>query len=182
MDPEARDPRTLLVAEECLRQQESALYTSTALYIWLREARIWNQFFVVVPVLTGALSGVAFLQSNAVVATILAVVTGFAPALKDALRLDIHLDTIRTLAAEFKGLQDAFRQLGRIGAVTNPSSAERELARLMDELNRARAHSVTIPERVFKKAQEKIKSGDYDFAVDAKTPPARASGDDGAPR
>lgn len=163
-----------------MRQAESALYTSTALYIWLREARIWNRVFVVVPVVTGTLSGIAFFQSNAVVATVLAVLTGFAPALKDALRLDIHVDTIRTLAAEFKGLQDAFRQLGRIGAVTNPASAERELARLMEELNRARSHSVTIPERVFKRAQEKIKSGDYDFAVDAKAPPASADGGRGA--
>lgn len=175
MDTEARDPRTVAVAYECLRQEESALYTSTALYIWLRGARIWNQVFVVVPVLTGTLSGVAFFQSNAMVATALAILTGFAPALRDALRLDIHLDTIRTLAAEFKGLQDAFRQLGRIGAVTNPASAERELARLMEELNRARSHSVTIPERVFKKAQKKINAGDYDFTVDARAPSGRVT-------
>jgi hypothetical protein len=163
MDPEARDPRTDAVAAECLRQEESTLYTSTALYIWLREARIWNQVFVVIPVIAGTLAGVAFFQASAVVATVLALLTGFAPALKEALRLDIHLDTIRTLAAEFKGLQDAFRQLGRIGAITNPASAERELADLMEQLNRARSHSVTIPERVFKKAQAKVKSGDYDF-------------------
>lgn len=37
------------LAEECLRQEESALYTSTALFIWLREARLWNQFFIVTP-------------------------------------------------------------------------------------------------------------------------------------
>ena len=43
-------------------------------------------------------------------------------------------------------------ELARIGAVTSPASAERELARLMDELNRARSHSVTIPERVREKA------------------------------
>jgi hypothetical protein len=34
--------------------------------------------------------------------------------------------------------------------------------------DRARAHGVTIPERVFKKAQVKIESGDYDFSVDQK--------------
>lgn len=167
MDPEARDPRTDAVAAECVRQEESTLYTSTALYIWLREARTWNQVFVLVPLVAGTLAGIAFFQVNAVLATVLALLTGFTPALKEALRLDVHLDTIRTLAAEFKGLQDAFRQLGHIGAVTSPASAERELANLMEQLNRARSHSVTIPERIFKKAQEKIKSGDYDFTVDA---------------
>ena len=171
MDTEARDPRTDAVASECLRQEESALYTSTALYIWLREARHWNQAFVVIPVVTATLSGLAYFQANVVVATVLAVLTGFAPALRDALRLDVHLDTVRSMAAEYKGLQDAFRQLARIGAVTNPATAERELARLMEELNRARSHSVTNPERVFKKAQEKVKSGDYDFTVDAGNKP-----------
>jgi hypothetical protein len=136
------------------------------LYIWLREARHWNQLFVVIPVVTATLSGVAYVQANPIVATVLAVLTGFAPALRDALRLDIHLDMIRILAGEYKGLQDAFRQLGRIGSVINPASAERELADLMEQLNRARSHSVTIPERVFRRAQEKVKSGDYDFAVD----------------
>ena len=58
--------------------------------------------------------------------------------------------------------------------MTSPASAERELARLMDELNRARSHSVTIPERVFKKAQEKVQSGDYDFTVDAKPAETKA--------
>lgn len=168
MDPQARDTRSSAIAAECLRQEESALYTSTALYIWLREARRWNQVFVVIPVIAGTLAGVAFFQTSPVVATVLAVLTGFAPALKEALRLDIHLDTIRTLAAEFKGLQDAFRQLGCIGIEGSAAGAERELASLMDQLNRARSHSVTIPERVFKKAQEKIASGDYDFTVDAK--------------
>lgn len=169
------DPKTRMkgdaISIEAMRQSESALYTSTALYIWLREARNWNRFFVIAPVVVGAASGYLFFKdpANVVWASILAILTGLFPALRDALRLDIHLDQIRSLASEYKGLQDAFRQLAKVTAPANTAGAERQLELLMDHLNRARAHGVTIPERVFKLAQDKVKSGDYDFSVDAKS-------------
>jgi hypothetical protein len=168
VDTQTRDPRGVAIAEEAMRQSESALYTSTALYIWLREARRWNHLFVIAPVLLGALSGLLFFKdpANVIWASLLAILTGFVPALRDALRLDIHLDQIRSLATEYKGLQDSFRQLANISAPFSLAEAERQLAFLMDQLNHARAHGVTIPERVFKEAQEKVDSGDYDFSVD----------------
>lgn len=170
VDPQARDLRGVAVAEEAMRQSESALYTSTALYIWLREARIWNRVFVITPVVMGAAAGLLFFKdpANVLWSSMLAILTGLVPALRDALRLDIHLDQIRSLATEYKGLQDGFRQLANIAAPFNLAGAERQLAFLMDQLNRARAHGVTIPERVFKEAQKKVDSGDYDFSVDQK--------------
>ena len=158
------------IAEEAMRQSESALYTSTALYIWLRDARRWNRVFVITPIVMGAASGLLFFKDpqNVVWASLLAILTGLVPALRDALRLDIHLDQIKSLASEYKGLQDAFRQLAKITAPAEPKVAERQLEFLMEQLNRARAHGVTIPERVFKDAQKKVSSGDYDFSVDNK--------------
>lgn len=158
------------IAEEAMRQSESALYTSTSLYIWLREARRWNRVFVMTPIVMGAVSGLLFFKDpqNVVWASLLAILTGLVPALRDALRLDIHLDQIKSLASEYKGLQDAFRQLAKITAPAEPKVAERQLEFLMEQLNRARAHGVTIPERVFKEAQKKVASGDYDFSVDNK--------------
>lgn len=155
-----------------MRQSESALYTSTALYIWLREARWWNRLFVITPVVLGAGSGVlyTFSPANVFWASLLAIATGLIPAVRDALRLDIHLDQIKALATEYKGLQDAFRQLATITAPHNIAGGERQLDLLMEQLNRVRAHGVTIPERVFKEAQKKVASGDYNFTVDdAKT-------------
>jgi hypothetical protein len=170
MDSEARDVKPIAIAEEAMRQSESALFTSTALYIWLREARWWNRAFTITPVVMGAAAGLLFFKDPANVfwSSLLAILTGMVPAIRDALRLDIHLDQIKGLASEYKGLQDAFRQLAKITAPTNTAGAERQLDFLMEQLNRARAHGVTIPERVFKKAQEKIASGDYDFSVDEK--------------
>jgi len=171
VDPSDRGGKSVSIAEEAMRQSESALYTSTSLYIWLREARRWNRFFTITPVVMGAAAGLLFFKdpANAFWASLLAILTGLVPAIRDALRLDIHLDQIRSLASEYKGLQDAFRQLAKITAPTNVAAAERQLEFLMEQLNRARSHGVTIPERVFKKAQEKVKSGDYDFTVDEKS-------------
>jgi hypothetical protein len=167
-DQEVRDPKAVAIAEECGRQSESALYTSTALFIWLREARWTNRFFIVTPVILGAASGITFFQSpqNAGWASVLAIIAGLFPAVRDALRLDIHLDQIKTLAAEYKMLQDGFRQVEKIYAPSSSKDAEARMRLLMDQLERARSHSMTIPERVFKAAQKKIDSGDYDFTVD----------------
>lgn len=169
-DPEVRDPKAIAIAKECMRQSESALYTSTAMYIWLREARWVNRFFIVTPVVLASLAGLAFFRDpqNAGWAALLALVAGLFPAIRDALRLDIHVDQIKSLAAEYKTLQDGFRQVAQIYAPSSSKDAETRLKLLMDHLERTRSHSVTIPERVFKKAQEKVASGDYDFTVDLK--------------
>lgn len=165
------DPKTRVkdsIATEAMRQSESALYTSTAMYIWLREAKLWNRLFILTPVVLGAAAGITFFQdpNNALWASLLAILTGLVPAIRDALRLDIHLDQIKALAAEFKALQDAFRQVAKITVNESVPEAHRRLDALMEQLGRARAHSVTIPERIFKEAKKKVASGDYDFAVD----------------
>ena len=42
-----KDERTSEIVAECRRQEESCLYTSTTLYIWLRQARLSRRVFVV---------------------------------------------------------------------------------------------------------------------------------------
>lgn len=169
-NPEVRDPKAVAIATECMRQSESALYTSTAMYIWLREARWVNRFFIVTPVVLAAIAGLTFFQApeNAGWAALLALMSGLFPAIRDALRLDIHVDQIKSLAAEYKTLQDSFRQVAKIYAPSSTKDADARLKLLMDQLERARSHSVTIPERVFKEAQKKVATGDYEFSVDAK--------------
>jgi hypothetical protein len=103
----------------------------------------------------GAAAGITFFQDpkNAVSAGPLAIVTRLVPAIRDPRRLDIHVDQIKSLAAEFKALRDGFRQIGRITVDESVAEAHRRLDALMEQLGRARSSSVTIPERIFKKAQ-----------------------------
>ena len=44
------DDRTLNLIDECKRQEESCLYTSTTLFEWLKCMRVLKVIFVVAPI------------------------------------------------------------------------------------------------------------------------------------
>src|ERR1017187_6708087 len=50
------DERTQNLIEECRRQEESCLYTSTALFKWLKPLRRRKVFLVVAPIILGGLA------------------------------------------------------------------------------------------------------------------------------
>jgi len=162
------DKRRNAVIAECLRQEESCLYTSTTLYIWLRRVRRQKQFFVAAPVVLGGMAGLSFLKKLAPewVSALLAFSAGLLPALADALSIQTSVDETTRLAAEYKALQDRFRRTARIIAPHDLDAAENALAELMDRMDIARSTSITPPEWAFLKAQEKFKAGHYEFGVD----------------
>jgi hypothetical protein len=176
------DARIKAIAEEARRQEESCLYTSTSLFLWLRQVRLQKQIFVVAPIILGAVAGFSAFKEHvpAVLIASLALVASLFPALADALKIATSVDEITASAATFKALQDRFRRLATITIFSDVDAAEQSLAELMDRMDVARSSSVTPPERYFKAAQAKIKAGDYDFSVDAvvkrktKTPPSEA--------
>lgn len=69
-------------------------------------------------------------------------------------------------ANQFKVLQDGFRQAWRIRASAGIDDFRKQFDALMEQLNALRLSSLPPPERYFKKAQAKVKSGDYDFSAD----------------
>ncbi|MDR7230980.1 hypothetical protein J2X45_002071 [Caulobacter sp. BE264] len=155
------------IVRECLRQEESCLYTSTALYHWLRSVRFWNRAFIVTPIILGGLASYGALKSQSpVIAAVLTLVAGFFPAIYDSLKLKGHADDIARQAAQFKVLQDRFRQAARIGAIGDTAALETEFNALMDRMDDARSGSLAIPAKFFTKAQAQIKGGDYSFTVD----------------
>src|SRR5437660_3798890 len=52
------------LALECKRLSESCLYTSTALFIWLRFVRITKAVFVIVPLALGSIAGWQLLKES----------------------------------------------------------------------------------------------------------------------
>jgi hypothetical protein len=162
------DARTQNLIDECARQEESCLYTSTALFEWLNPLRCWKIFFVVTPIiLAGAATGLHTLKPEldwlAGVCTILA---GIAPAVYKALDLDPNLGLITKSANQFKILQDRFRQARQIAAHGSFDEFKKEFDARMQQIDTLRSSSLPPPERFFKKAQTKVKSGDYDFTAD----------------
>ena len=160
--------RAEAIAEEARRQEESCLYTSTSLYLWLRRVRLQKQLFVIVPIILGAVAGFSAFKEHvpAVLVATLTLVAGLFPALADALKIATSVDEISASAATFKALQDRFRRLATVTVLSDVDVAEAALAELMDRMDVARSSSITPPERYFTAAQAKIKSGDYDFTVD----------------
>ncbi len=159
------------MASECKRLSESCLYTSTSLFIWLRWCRWLKTAFIVLPLILGSLSTWNVLTQSASphskeFTAVCAFLAGVLPAVYAALKLDAHLERCCHLAGEFKNLQDRFRQAALIFSKLTFAQFDSEFGQLVDRLEAARATSFTTPEWCFRKAQAKIKQGDYDFDVD----------------
>jgi hypothetical protein len=164
------DPRLQQIIDECRRQEESCLYTSTALYEWLKSIRFWRIVFIVVPIIAGSFASASILRKNPDLewaSAAAALIAGLFPAIFKALHLDGSIKVISDNAAQFKVLQDRFRQAALIGATTPINELENEFKTLMARMDKARAASLTPPERFFKSAQNKIKNGDYSFGSDS---------------
>jgi hypothetical protein len=163
------DEPTRNLIDECKRQEESCLYTSTALFEWLKCLRWRKGALVVAPIVLGALAtwplltgqvGLEWLTGSC------ALLAGLAPALYKALDLDLNLEMLARHAHLFKVLQDRFRQAWRVTALASPGDFKGEFDSLMDRMDEARSLSLTPPERFFRRAQAKIQAGHYAFNVD----------------
>lgn len=164
------DERTQNLIDECRRQGESCLYTSTSLFEWLKYLRFWKAVFVVAPIILGGLATWPLLLHQDAykwLAGVFALFAGFSTALYKALEFDVSLSAVAKHAHQFKILQDGFRQAHRITALGPFAEFKKEFDDLMGRMDAVRAISLTPPERFFKMAQNKIAAGDYEFAVDA---------------
>jgi hypothetical protein len=159
------------LAVECRREEESCLFTSTSLFIWLRCLRVLRVLFAVVPVTLGSLASWNLLTASpdATVKTFAAIcsfLAGLLPTLYLALKLDGHVEDTAQLAAEFKNLQDRFRAAALVTAKKSFDALETEHRYLMERLEEARKKSITPPECCFLLARRKINKGHYTFDVE----------------
>lgn len=160
--------RKQAIIDECLRQEESCLYTSTTLYIWLRRVRLQKQIFVAAPIIIGGVASISVLKnwipdwSVAVLASL----ASLFPAVYDALKIETSVAEISRSASEFKSLQDRFRRVAKITVLTDVNLAEQSLSELTDRMDIARSMSITPPEWAFEDARRKIGRGHYSFLID----------------
>lgn len=156
---------------ECKRLSEACLYTSTSLFEWLKSRRRVKTFFTVTPLALGGFAGWRLLtesdlESVKLIVSAFAFLAGLFPTIYAALKFDDQLSNAGVAAAEFKNLQDRFRQAALIGSKKPFVEFEKDFAALMDRLEAARQGSLTPPESFFQVARRKIKAGDYEFEVD----------------
>jgi len=165
------DTKLEQLVQECRRQSEGCLYTSTTLFVWLRTLRYLKVFFIVAPLILGSLaSGKLLLSFDAentkVVAAVCAFFAGLLPSIYAALKYEERLKECITLSAEFKNLQDRFRQAALVASEKPMAEFETQFNKLMARLEAARNSSFTAPEWCFRAAQKKIQSGDYHYDTD----------------
>lgn len=165
------DERSQQLVVECKRQEDSCLYTSTAIFEWLKVLRFWRMTFVIAPILLAGVATWPLLRKETGLewlTGICALLAGLIPAIYKALHWDISLSALVKSAHQFKVLQDRFRQASQITALEPFDAFKKEFDKLMDRMDAARSASLTAPECYFKKAQKKIAQGDYEFDVDRK--------------
>ena len=164
------DARTQNLIEECKRQEESCLYTSTTLFEWLKSMRRYRVLFVVAPIILGGIAAWPIIKQQPGyewLTGLCALLAGITPAIYKALNLDVSLDVIAKHAHQYKILQDRFRQAWRVSALGGQEQFIKEFQALMAGMDAARAASLTPPECFFKKARRKIMDGHYDFSIDS---------------
>lgn len=167
------DERIKALTDECRRQEESCLYTSSGLYQWQKNARFWRNFFVVAPIILGGLASSQILAGAddkwwTIAAALLALLAGFFPAIYEALGMDMRVSEIGQAAAEFTNLRDRFRQAANVNRYGTLEEFKAGFEQLMDRMDAVRKTAPALPDRYFRQAQAKIKKGDYDFGVDTK--------------
>lgn len=158
------------LVKECDRQQDNCAYSAAALFVWKKRARLWRAVFIVAPIILGGFASSQLVLDagsiGAYLGALAGILAGIIPAVIKALDLDVHLDRIQQSAAEFTNLRDRFRRSGNVTRFATFDEFDAEVEALMDRMDAIRAAAPPTPEWAFKKAQAKIKAGDYAHDVD----------------
>ena len=149
---------------ECKNESESALYTSTSFYIWLRFLR---EIRAIVWVLAAACSTAAASSVVSGIDGYKALIAGITlagvilPGILKAVALDEAIEAYQTQASKFKIAEARLRRCADVWSQKPIAEFEAEARAAFAELDEARKFSLTPPEWTFRNAQKKIKAGHY---------------------
>jgi hypothetical protein len=156
------------LVDECQRQSESCTYTAAAFLIWLRWLKTVRLVCAVAPVVFGAVATwKAAAQGSPGLAAVCALLTTVIPLAYRASKTDRAIEDYTVAAGEFTNLRDRFRQAAEISSKKSLAEFEADAKPLLARLEKARTRALTPPEWCFKRAQRKIKKGDYRHDHDA---------------
>ena len=167
------------IVDECKRQLESCLYSSTACYevVKYRESLRW--YVTAVAFIIGSLTAWSVLRTwdNVYIQAAVsfgAFISGLIPAFLGYMKFDESLESYRFYAARYKNLADRFRQTAQITSQKSLAALDEDFKVLMKRMETLRLNSPAIPEWAFSKAKGKIEKGHYEFEVDIsdENPPA----------
>jgi hypothetical protein len=159
------------MVNECKRQWESCLYTSTALYEWSKSATFWNNVFVIVPIILSGIAAWSIIQKLDIiwvtwVTATFSLLSGVLSSIKESLNFHTKSSDLLKWASEYKNLQDRFRQAAKITSQLDFDVFAQEFKALMSQMDTLRLNNLPIPENHFSEARKKIKHGHYNFDSD----------------
>jgi hypothetical protein len=155
------DSATQELIDECRRQSDTCRDTAVTFILWLRVLRWIRTTCLVAPVIFGALATWQVLTGLPVMAAVFTLLATVIPPAYRASRQDAEIEDYQSLAGEFTNLRDRFRQAALISSKKTFAEFEADTKPLIVRLEKARARPLTPPECFFKRAQRKIKAGDY---------------------
>lgn len=159
--------------QDCKREEENCLYTSTTLFIWLRTLRWIRSFLWVMAAAAAVLAANHILRGDPDYKIFMAgaaVAGALLPGIIRALKIDHSIRECANAAATFKNLQNEFRRAAEVWSHKTMADFESEARKLFKQMNEARKPSLTPPEWCFWLARRKIKAGHYQHDVDAYEP------------
>jgi hypothetical protein len=154
--------------DECQRQFENCRDTAASFTIWLRALRWTRTFYLVAPVIFGALATWQVLTGLPVLAAVFTLLATVIPPAYRASRIDASIEDYQSLAGEFTNLRDRFRQAALISSKKSFAEFEADTKPLIARLEKARSRTLTPPDWFFKLARRKIEAGDYTHDYDEK--------------
>jgi hypothetical protein len=159
------------LTNECAREEENALWTSTSFYIWLRYLKIVRAVLWAMGGICSALAASHIVRGDSDMRILMAAAAlagTILPGIIRALRLDSTIRDYADAASKFKNLHGEFRRARLVWSTKPNDEFETETRKLFKAMNDARKPSLTPPEFCFWLAGRKIKAGHYDHDADAK--------------
>jgi hypothetical protein len=163
------------LTDECERQFENCRDTAVSFIVWLKVLRWTRIFFVVAPIVFGALATWKLLADGTGWAAVFTLLATVLPPVFKAINLEDTIKDYEKLAGEFMNLRERFRQAKLIGSQKPIAEFEAEVHALMARMEKARTRVLAPPNWSFKRARQQIESGTYTHDHDLGQPPGSSS-------
>ncbi len=134
---------TQALADECERQYENCRDTAVSFIVWLKALRWTRIFFIVAPIVFGALATWKLLADAPIPAAVFMLLATVLPPVFKAIDLEGIIKDYEKLAGEFTNLRDRFRQARLIISLKPYSEFEIGVQALMPRLEKARSRALS---------------------------------------
>ena len=149
------------IIAEAKRKCTDSLYAGVILFEWSKSLRLRKNMFLFIEVSLGVGCIISAQLENPFLAALFGGAAGLGPFIVDAFGLDKEMNNSKRSANEFRKMSDKFRRVEGIWSKESVTVLKRRFEEAVQEYESVCDLAPIAPSRFFKKAQKKIKAGDY---------------------